>query len=514
MTVFEAARQLAERGGTGRVADRAALEELNRDLNGRIPAWYIELLTTVPLCGLEFIHEKRKCEILDVKGIRVETLETNLHELMEKRGFYAIGFDDYYYDPYCLGPGDDPEVHLINHDSEEVGCASLKLSTFFRELRLKGEPEPPPPPPNSLEIYAGTQVASWFGADEKPGSRMVRELGIRYPHVRAKDWFGPREFQVWLGERPASPVLEGELPQVAAALSTLREQRGPELTEYPPAGFELVLAPGFPAELADWLERARRSVSSELWLHLNAPTVTVREELPAGTYLLAHGGLFRGGGKVHFDRLLAAGGRLEGPSHHDFVFDRPVRWIEPEREAEAKAAGCAVFTPLGLVGALLMDVLRLRAPHFLAYEVAVRLIGKDPPLPYARVHTILQGLLADGVSLREMPRILAALKGPSAHDDRGEDVRAALAPDILKARFNEGPVYVFELPPEASKWLERSVVAPKYQQEVMRIVRSTREALLTTPRARPNLAKLLKDAGVRRLALSTDEVKGRTVKRV
>ncbi len=52
--VADAARALALRaGGVGEVCDREALRALNERADGAIPAWYIDLLATFPLAGLE-----------------------------------------------------------------------------------------------------------------------------------------------------------------------------------------------------------------------------------------------------------------------------------------------------------------------------------------------------------------------------------------------------------------------------------------------------------------------------
>ena len=43
----------SDHGQKGRKANSDSLNELNQQMGGRIPDWYIELLTTIPICGLE-----------------------------------------------------------------------------------------------------------------------------------------------------------------------------------------------------------------------------------------------------------------------------------------------------------------------------------------------------------------------------------------------------------------------------------------------------------------------------
>ena len=56
--VYSAARALAARakadGHPGYCEDVATWRKLNADLGGIIPEWYITLMTSVPLVGLEF----------------------------------------------------------------------------------------------------------------------------------------------------------------------------------------------------------------------------------------------------------------------------------------------------------------------------------------------------------------------------------------------------------------------------------------------------------------------------
>ena len=53
----DAALQLVDRaaksGHRGKTANKRLLAALVRDAKGRIPSWYVELITTVPICGLE-----------------------------------------------------------------------------------------------------------------------------------------------------------------------------------------------------------------------------------------------------------------------------------------------------------------------------------------------------------------------------------------------------------------------------------------------------------------------------
>ena len=101
--VEKEARLFAERaiasGQRGSCADPAELAALNKEMSERIPEWYVALLLSVPLCGLE---SKWLTEGIDgaitwsgIKGIRSESLECYPGIAILERGFINVGSDPY-----------------------------------------------------------------------------------------------------------------------------------------------------------------------------------------------------------------------------------------------------------------------------------------------------------------------------------------------------------------------------------------------------------------------------------
>ena len=153
--VYQEAVSLAERakvaGEKGKTASPRELSALNSDMGGRIPDWYIELVTSVPICGLEFALNANDedgvlIEWSDSNGMRGESLECYPGLAILERGFINIGGDpigsgDSF---FINGPegGDDPPVFQVYHDiSDEadeiirrgLNLIAPSLSTLFRE---------------------------------------------------------------------------------------------------------------------------------------------------------------------------------------------------------------------------------------------------------------------------------------------------------------------------------------------------------------------------------------------
>ncbi len=97
---------------------------LQNDLGGRLPAWYIELLTTVPLCYLTFEYQSEDDATYflywnDPANLRSESLDLWPGQPILERGYICIvgvdGVGDSLF--FSVEEGDDPPLYYIAHDS-------------------------------------------------------------------------------------------------------------------------------------------------------------------------------------------------------------------------------------------------------------------------------------------------------------------------------------------------------------------------------------------------------------
>ena len=158
------ARNLVERanaggGKSGVLADTAQMETLRENLGGRLPRWYIELLTTVPLCYLEMGWQALEptrdddgvnwVEWLGPRDIESESLESYPGKPILERGYICVGgcshgSGDQYF--LAVEEGDDPPLYQIDHESgsdadtilsEGRERVSSSLSEFFRMATIE-----------------------------------------------------------------------------------------------------------------------------------------------------------------------------------------------------------------------------------------------------------------------------------------------------------------------------------------------------------------------------------------
>lgn len=146
---------------TGFCEGNADWRKLNADLGGSIPDWYIELVTSVPLSGLELgwqTSEPEKdddgvswMEWLDAPNVRAEMLGLYPGIALAGHGYLCVagcshGSGDQYF--IATDRGDDPPLYTILHDagneaSEIIAngrhIIAASLSDFFRAAQIRAK---------------------------------------------------------------------------------------------------------------------------------------------------------------------------------------------------------------------------------------------------------------------------------------------------------------------------------------------------------------------------------------
>lgn len=146
--VGEAARGLVERariaGVQGTFASTKEMETLVRDTGGVLPLWYAELLTTLPLGGIEIGWHGPEpgpeedaltwMRLSDAGNLRRESLQCYPGIALLKQGYINLASCSHGSgEPYFLptDQGDDPPVYQFDHESKRTQVSS-RLSELFR----------------------------------------------------------------------------------------------------------------------------------------------------------------------------------------------------------------------------------------------------------------------------------------------------------------------------------------------------------------------------------------------
>jgi flagellar biosynthesis protein FlhA len=159
------------------------------------------------------------------------------------------------------------------------------------------------------------------------------------------------------------------------------------------------------------------------------PAVHVRDNLGMNPsqYRILIGGAVIGQGEIVPEQLLALDpgnvlAKVEGQATRDPTFGMPALWITPDNRARAQANGYTVVDPATVIATHLSHVVRQQAHEVLGADETQHLLdalARTSPklvedlvpksLPLATVTRVLQSLLAEGVSLRNLRAIVGTL---------------------------------------------------------------------------------------------------------
>ncbi|GAB2629519.1 flagellar biosynthesis protein FlhA [Paractinoplanes abujensis] len=356
------------------------------------------------------------------------------------------------------------------------------------------------------------------------------------------------------------PVPEEEVAAAAAA---------GEAVEMPPADspeqllgemrvdpLELALSPDLvdlvdasSGDLLDRVRALRRKMAMELGVIM--PPVRTRDDLdlPLSSYAIRISGTDAGTGEAPPGTVLAIGDGLQGlpgKAGVEPVFGLPGKWVPSELHYQAELSGATVVDRASVIITHLAEVVRTNASRLLGREdvrALTETVKRTHPvvveeltpavLSLGQIQKVLQGLLDEGVPIRDLVRIFEALslraKVSVDQDSLVEAARAALGPAIAAQYTTAGRLTVITLDPMLEQQLLESLRpsetgafmaidgmrAEAIVSEAARLTETAEQqglapVLACSPQLRLPLMRLLR-AGSRRVqVLSYGEISGST----
>ncbi|MDQ7835947.1 MAG: flagellar biosynthesis protein FlhA [Humidesulfovibrio sp.] len=280
-----------------------------------------------------------------------------------------------------------------------------------------------------------------------------------------------------------------------------------------------------------------RSIRRQFALDMGVviPSLHLRDnlQLKPGEYRVLVKGNAIASAEILIDHFLAmdpgdAKHRIEGVETVEPAFNLPAVWIPDVQREAAMLAGYTVVDPSTVVATHLTEVFRRNLQDFLGRQEVQELLNnlsKRAPkavdnlvpnmLPLGTVQKVLQNLVREGVSIRDMLTITEALcdYGPSIQDAGmlTEYVRARMGRTIVKNYMaSDGSLPIVTLSGEIDELLTTSLrssdqggylaLEPGKAQQVIKAISSAQDnaagtdgqpVLLTAPQIRPHLAQLL-----------------------
>jgi flagellar biosynthesis protein FlhA len=362
-----------------------------------------------------------------------------------------------------------------------------------------------------------------------------------------------------LAQRIKEPDPEAEMAAAAAAADVDRpapdspEQLMGEMRVDP---LELALSPDLVdlvdtngGDLLDRVRALRRKMALELGMVM--PPVRTRDDLdlPLSTYAIRISGVDAGTGQAPPGTVLAIGDGLQalpGRAGVEPVFGLAGKWVPAELHYQAELSGATVVDRASVIITHLAEIVRNNASRLLGREDVrslTEMVKRTHPvvveeltptlLSLGQIQRVLQGLLDEGVPIRDLIRIFESLslraKVSIEHDGLVEAARAALGPAIAAQYAADGRLTVITLDPMLEQSLLESLRpsetgafmaidgmrAEAMVSEAGRLVEAAEQqgvipVLACSPQLRLPLMRLLR-AGSRRVqVLSYSEISGST----
>ncbi len=300
--------------------------------------------------------------------------------------------------------------------------------------------------------------------------------------------------------------------------------------------------------LTDQIKALRRQLASEMGFVLPSVRIQDNMQLPANTYVLRIKEIEAGRGDIRPNMLLVMdpkGERLQLPGEETVepTFGLPAMWIEEALREEASFRGYTVVDPATVITTHLTEIVKDNMAELLSYAETQKLLDELEPeqqkliadmipnqISVTGVQRVLQNLLSEGISIRDLPTILEGISEACAFTRNAnaitEHVRMRLARQISDAATGgAGYIPLIAMSPDWEQSFAEALIgdgderqlslAPSRLQEFIGLVRKTFErqammgenpVLLTSPIIRPFVRSIIERFRPMTMVMSQNEV--------
>lgn len=246
----------------------------------------------------------------------------------------------------------------------------------------------------------------------------------------------------------------------------------------------LGLAGGETPRLTEQIKQMRRTIASEMGFII--PPVRIQDNMQLGSdiYSVRIKEIEAGRGELRPNLLLVMdpqGGvtGLQGEATQEPAFGLPALWIDPALRDEAVFRGCTVVDPSSVLATHLTELIKQTMSELLSFAETQKLLDELPreqqklvselipaQISVGGVQRVLQMLLAERVSIRDLPTILEGIQEASAGQIRAmtaivAHVRTRLARQISDSYVNaSGYIPLVTLSPEWETAFTEAMAGP------------------------------------------------------
>jgi flagellar biosynthesis protein FlhA len=300
--------------------------------------------------------------------------------------------------------------------------------------------------------------------------------------------------------------------------------------------------------LTDQIKALRKTLAADFGFVMPSVRILDNMRLPSQGYCIRIKEMEAGSGEVRLGHMMAMdprGGQVDLPGEHvkEPAFGLPATWVDENLREEATFRGYTIVDPATVLTTHLTEILKENMPDLLSYAEVQKLLKDLPPeqkklvddlvpsvVTATTIQRVLQALLRERVSVRDLPAILEGVGEAAPHTSSitllVEQVRARLARQLSFAhRGDDGALPIVTLTPEWENTFADSLVgtgddkqlalAPSRLQDFVRGVREVFEraalagdspVLLTSPTIRPYVRSIIERFRGQTPVMSQNEV--------
>ena len=201
-------------------------------------------------------------------------------------------------------------------------------------------------------------------------------------------------------------------------------------------------------QLLPRVKGVRKKLSAELGFLIQPIRIRDNLDLEPDVYNIIMNGVVRGKGEIKVGQELAINpgqvhGTLEGTATKEPTFGLDAVWIDPSQRDYARTLGYTVVDPATAIATHLNTLLRNNSSELLSHDETQQLLDKvaerspklvedlvPGKLPLATITKVLQNILDESVSVRDMRTIIEVLSTESVKTLDVDDLTAAVRPRL------------------------------------------------------------------------------------
>jgi len=300
--------------------------------------------------------------------------------------------------------------------------------------------------------------------------------------------------------------------------------------------------------LTDQIKALRRQLASDMGFIMPSVRILDNMQLAGNSYAIRIKEANVGAGDVRPGMLLVMDPRgepvnLAGEQTTEPAFGLPATWVDQSLKEEASFRGYTVVDAATVVTTHLTEAIKENMPELLSYAETQKLLDDLPAnnqkliddmiptnISVSGVQRVLQLLLGEGISIRDLPTILEGISEATGYTQNvvtiTEHVRGRLARQISSsATTQEGFIPILSLSPEWEQAFADSLLgqgeerqlamAPSKLQEFIQAVRMSYDqqaqlgqvpVLLTSPTVRPYVRSIIERVRPSTVVMSQNEI--------